>query len=52
MEYGIYFAFGIGIPLAVIGYLYYLKDNSRSMKTIKTGMNDRRGKTPISTNAA
>ena len=51
MEYGIYVAFGIGLPLAVLGYLYYLKDNSRSMKKLNSGMHDRRGKTPISANA-
>jgi len=52
MEYGIYLAFGIGVPVAVLGYLSYLKDNSRSLKKINSGMHDRRGKTPISTNAA
>ena len=52
MEYGIYVAFGIGLPLAVLGYLYYLKDNSRSMKKINSEMHDRRRKTPISTNVA
>lgn len=51
MEYGIYFAFGIGIPLAVLGYLVYLKDNIRSMKKINSGMHNRGRKTPIS-NAA
>ncbi len=51
MEYGIYFAFGIGIPLAVLGYLFYLKDNSKSMKKINSRMHNRSGKTPIS-NAA
>jgi hypothetical protein len=52
MEYGIYLAFGIGVPVAVLGYLAYLKDNSRSMKKINSGMHDRRRKTPISTNAS
>ena len=51
MEYGIYFAFGIGIPLAVLGYLVYLKDVSKSMKKINSRMHNRSGKTPIS-NAA
>jgi len=52
MEYGIYLAFGIGVPLAVLGYLYYLKDSSRSIKKLNARMHDKRGKTPISTNAA
>ncbi|MFZ0513257.1 MAG: hypothetical protein WAM14_16730 [Candidatus Nitrosopolaris sp.] len=52
MEGGKYFAFGIGVPLAFLGYLSYLKENSSGVEKKGTSKPDRKRKTPINTNAA
>jgi hypothetical protein len=50
MEPGIYPAFGIGVPLAVWGFLSYLKDGTGISKMQKSKPSNK-SKTPIGTAA-
>ncbi|MFZ0513737.1 MAG: hypothetical protein WAM14_19175 [Candidatus Nitrosopolaris sp.] len=51
MEDGIYLTFGIGVPLAVLAFLSYLKENSRGKNIKGPDGISKKWKRPISSNA-